>query len=117
MASAYSTSPMRATGPAARAAHATNEFGEGFFDADVARFGFFAGGDPANPFVARERRDVRPRRSGRAVSRQRFPPVRRHFMHRASENFLGHEFIRKNWLAVWDCIRTELLINQSNFVN
>ena len=45
---------MRATGPTARAAHAGAEFGEGFFDADGAGFGFFAGGNPANPCTAED---------------------------------------------------------------
>jgi len=51
---------MRTPRPAAGAAHATSHFGEAFLYADVSGFFFFAGGDPADPFVAGERGYVLP---------------------------------------------------------
>ena len=60
-ASAYST--MRAAGPAAGAAHPAPELGERLLDTDAAGLGLLAGDNPADPLVARERRDVLPRRS------------------------------------------------------
>ena len=54
------TSPMRAAGPTTRPAHSALELREGFLDADIPRFGFFAGGHPTDPLIARQRRDVVP---------------------------------------------------------
>lgn len=51
---------MRASRPAAGAAHAALHLGEGFLDANVARLRFFSRGNPAYPLVARERRNVFP---------------------------------------------------------
>lgn len=56
---------MPASGPAAWAAHAGGEFGEGFFDTNISGLGFFAGDDPANPFIAGEGSNVFPYGSSR----------------------------------------------------
>ena len=54
---------MNAAGPTAGPAHSAFELRESFSDTDTPRLGFFAGDDPADPLVPRERRNVFPQRS------------------------------------------------------
>ncbi len=54
--------------PAARAAHATGEFGKCLGDTNVTRLHFFAGGDPTDPFIARKRRNILPYRQCPCIS-------------------------------------------------
>lgn len=51
---------MQAAGPAARAAHAAFQFRNTDLDATLPRLGFLGIHDPANPFVARQWRDILP---------------------------------------------------------
>ena len=53
---------MRTACPATGAAHAAFELRECLFDTYTPRFRLFAGDDPANPLVARERRNILPYR-------------------------------------------------------
>lgn len=73
---------MRATGPAAGAAHAAAELRETFLYPDTPRFLLFPRRHPADPLVPGERRDVVPYRFRRAVGRNGFPKVRRHHVRR-----------------------------------
>ena len=88
---------MRATGPAARAAHSAFKLGECLFDTDIPRLRFFAGDDPANPFVARERRDVVPYRFRRRCLNQGLLPIIRHCMYRPTGDLVfAHMTILSN---------------------
>ena len=51
---------MRASGPTAWPAHSTLELRESLFNANISCLCLFAGGDPADPLIAREWGDVLP---------------------------------------------------------
>ena len=51
---------MNTTGPAAGSAHSALKLRECLLDTDTSRLRFFAGDDPANPLIARERRNILP---------------------------------------------------------
>ena len=53
-------STMNAAGPAARSAHSPFHLRESLLDTDISRLRFLAAYDPADPLVARERRNVLP---------------------------------------------------------
>ena len=81
---------MRATGPAAGAAHATLHLRDTFFDSDQPRLRLLARCHPADPLAACKRGDVVPydlrsRRRGESI-----PEIRRHnVVHR---RFVSHAF-------------------------
>ena len=58
---------MRATRPAAWAAHSAFQFGERLFNADIPCLQFLTRGNPADPLIARERRNIFPRSQRRGV--------------------------------------------------
>ena len=77
--------------PATGAAHATFELRESFPDSDIARLRFFAGRDPANPLVARERRNIVPYCPRRRRLNQGLLPIIRHSVHGATREIVfGH---------------------------
>ena len=51
---------MSTAGPTTRPAHPAFELGDSLPDTDTPRFRFFAGRNPANPLIARERRNIVP---------------------------------------------------------
>ena len=51
---------MRTAGPTTGPAHSAFKLRKGFLDTDISRFRFFAGYNPANPLIARERSNVFP---------------------------------------------------------
>jgi len=53
---------MHAPGPAAGAAHAFYKFAAGSLDAVAPGFWLLGGENPAEPFIARERGNILPRR-------------------------------------------------------
>lgn len=66
---------MWATGPAARSAHATFEFGKCFLNTNTSGLFFFARSHPANPLVAGERRYIVPHRLCRRSGSKRLAQV------------------------------------------
>jgi len=56
---------MSTAGPTAGAVHPTPKLRECLLDTDTARLRLFARGDPADPLIARERRNTLPRCSCR----------------------------------------------------
>ena len=83
--------------PATGAAHATFELRESFPDSDIARLRFFAGREPANPLVARERRNVVPHSFRRRRLHQGLLPVTRHCMCRPTGELVrSHTVILSN---------------------
>jgi hypothetical protein len=72
---------MRATGPTARSAHPVIEFRERYFDAMTSRFRFLAGGNPADPLIARKRRNIFPSRSRLWSKHKRLSQIRWQCMH------------------------------------
>ena len=93
---------MRAAGPAAGPPLSVSEVGAAPFDAVSSRFGFFCRLDPADPFIAREGRDVLPRRQRFGVGGQRLFQVRGQVMdHAARDRLFAHRDIAGaiGWLA------------------
>ena len=88
---------MNTTRPAAGAAHPAFELRESLLDANSPRFRFFAGDDPANPFIAREWRNIFPYRFRRRRLNQGLLPIIRHRMYCATGKLiLGHMMILSN---------------------
>ena len=84
-------SPMRAAGPAARPALAFFELLAHPLDMLSSCFGLFHGDGPADPFIARERRDVFPGSERGLVGGKSFPQIRRDFVyHAAGDCFFRH---------------------------
>jgi hypothetical protein len=89
---------MNAPNPAAWPPHATFHFRERFFDTNSARFGLFAGNNPTDPFVTRERCDVLPqcecfRRRGNSL-----PKIFRKLMYSsARKSTFTHTFHLIKW--------------------
>lgn len=104
---------MNTAHPATRAAFAASEVRDGPFDmllSDLRRLDRF---NPANPFVARQRRDIFPSRQGSLLGCQGFPQIRRQFVdHACGNNLFAHKGIlqisrpkssahrRKGWVSV-----------------
>src|SRR5690606_19951673 len=80
--------PVRAARPAAGPPHALAHLVEPRFDPAPPRRLLLAGGDPADPFVARERRDVQPKRNRGRLGLDRLAKVRWQLMHRAAWKLL-----------------------------
>ena len=82
---------MSTTGPAAGAAHAALELRDSFLDTDTSRLRLLAGGDPTDPLIARERRNIFPHCSSRRRLNQGLLPIIRHCMNRTVvELVFGH---------------------------
>ncbi len=102
---------MRAARPAAGPAHAACESGKPFLDSDTSRLRLLARGDPADPLVACERRDILPRSKRRWRRHERLSKVLRHRMHCAASNFFfGHVCMLPDTRAV--AIQVPLVSNQ-----
>ena len=71
--SGVSLSTVNAARPTAGAAHAAFELGECLLDTDTPRLRFLAGGDPTDPLIARERRNIFPHRPRRRRLNQGLP--------------------------------------------
>ena len=85
--------PMRATGPTARPAHAFFQLRLHPLHVLLPGFRFLHRDHPADPFIARQRRNVLPSRQRRRISDQRLPQIRRHFVHHAAGKFFAHRLI------------------------
>jgi hypothetical protein len=77
-------SPMRTAGPAARPALAFFKLRTNPLDMLSPCFGLFYGRGPADPFIARERRNVFPCGERGLIGRKGFPQIRRDFVHDAA---------------------------------
>ena len=75
---------MRATGPTTRPAHPVAHFIQAHGDAAASGGGLLGRGDPTNPLVARQGRDIQPERAHRLVRLQGSAPISRQTMHRAA---------------------------------
>ena len=83
--------------PAAGAAHSAFEFRESLLDSDISCLRFFAGGDPTDPLIARERRNIFPYRFRHRRLNQGLLPISRHCMYRPTGKLvLGHMVILPN---------------------
>jgi len=78
---------MRATRPTTRPAHSLYKLRACPFDSATPRLRFPGGLNPANPLIAREWRNILPRRPCRWGRSKDFSQIRRHFVHRSSGNF------------------------------
>ena len=84
---------MRTAGPAARPALAFPELFTRPLDMLSSCFGLFYGDGPADPFIARERRDVFPCSERGLIGGKGFPLIRRDFVcHAAGDCFFRHAF-------------------------
>lgn len=63
---------MNTTGPTTRAAFALLEFRDSSPEMNFSGLRFLDGDNPADPLVARQRRNVSPRRPRRLIGSQRF---------------------------------------------
>ena len=77
---------MNATDPATRTAHSFLELAHHPFYMILSRCLLLDRDRPADPLVARERRDVLPFRERRFVGSERFTQVHRQHVHRATGN-------------------------------
>ena len=84
---------MRTAGPAARPALAFSELRTHPLDMLAPGFGLFYGDGPADPFIARERRDVFPCGQSGLVGGKGFPQIRGDFVYDAA----GDCFFRAHW--------------------
>jgi hypothetical protein len=90
---------MRAAGPAARPALAFFELCTYALDMFASCFGLFYGDGPADPFIARERRDVFPCGERGLVGGKGCPQIRRDFVYDAAGDcFPGHMFFLTDWI-------------------
>ena len=78
---------MRATGPTARPAHPVAHFIEADLDPAVSGVSLLRRRHPADPLIARQRRDIRPDIPHHTVRADGFAKIRWHFVHRF---FFGH---------------------------
>jgi hypothetical protein len=81
---------MRTTGPTAGSAFAVRQIFMRLLNTLCPRFIFFRGFDLADPFVARQRRDIFPYRQGFGMSDERLFEIRGQFMHDAGGNLFRH---------------------------
>lgn len=85
---------MRATGPAARPAHSVEKLRARELDPAAPRLRFLGVQNPANPFIAREWRNIFPCGSRRRRRSKGFSQVRWHLVrHAAHDSFFSHENI------------------------
>lgn len=84
---------MRTAGPATRPAHTALELREGFFDTNIPCLFLSTGRYPADPLIARQRRDIFPNSQQRRGRNQGFLQIRRHFMYRPADDLLAPHFI------------------------
>src|SRR3989344_2426099 len=104
--------PVRTPRPAAGAAHAASELRNSLLDTDIPRLRFFARSNPANPLVARKRRNVFPHRPRRRRLNQGLSQILRHFMYCATNeppSFSHTDSLSKptNW--GWYKVRTFII--------
>ena len=99
---------VRAAEPTTRSAHAAFHFGNCFLDTDVARLLKLARRDPADPLVARERRDVLPQSKYFRLRDYSLSKVFGKFMYRPSCDACAHVGILSN--------RFEMRTNKSKAV-
>ncbi len=83
------TLSVRTSRPTARPAHAIPELVEANRDAALPGLCLLCGGDPADPFISGERRDVVPSRCCGPICRECFLQVRGHRMQRPSGGSCG----------------------------
>ena len=91
VAEAVARSAVRATGPTARPAQALAHLVEADLDAALPGFVFLGRGDPTDPLVPRQGREVQPQPRGVRIGFEGVSEVRRQFMDRAAGEFRsGH---------------------------
>ena len=96
-------SAVRTSGPAAGPPHAFAHFVEPCGYAAASRFIFLAGGNPADPLVARTRRNVLPYAPDDGIGLNCFPKVRRQLVCRSVRNsFYFHVFRFSQYSKVGD---------------
>ena len=92
--STTSGSAVRAAWPATRPAHAFLKFGAYPLDVLLSSFRSLHGNNPADPLIARQRRNVFPFCPRRRIGNENVSQIRRHSVYRAGrDRFLGHGFI------------------------
>ena len=79
-----SSRAMRTAGPATGPTHPRRKFRKAHLDPTLPRLRFLGIENPADPFVACERRDIFPNGVRRGRVHERLPPIRRHAMHDAT---------------------------------
>ena len=79
---------MRTPRPTARSSHSIFQFRERLLNADPPRLRFLPGRHPADPLVARERRDALPYHPRRRHCSNRLSDICRHSMHHSGGNAL-----------------------------
>ena len=89
---------MRAAGPTARTAHAFAHFIKADCYTTVSGFIFLGRCNPANPFIARERCDIRPYILCHRIRIDCFAKIRRHFMYHTSGDFFFGHTVTSNFL-------------------
>lgn len=82
------SSAVRTTRPAARPAHAFAHLVETCRYAALSRLFFCRRGDPTDPLIARERRNVFPQRECFRIGYERLPQVRWHCMDETADDSL-----------------------------
>jgi len=83
---------MRAAGPTARPAHALFQLRLHALDVLLSGFRFLHRDHPADPFIARERRNVLPRGPRRRVGNKRRAQIRRELVYDAAgDRFFAHQ--------------------------
>src|SRR6185312_9455137 len=85
----HQLSAVRASGPAARSAHAFPHFIEADFYAAISGLVLLGGRDPAYPLIARQWRNTRPYIRDSLIRLNRFAKVGRHPVHRSGGDWLS----------------------------
>jgi hypothetical protein len=90
---------MRASGPTTRPAHATALLINSNFNATPSGDFLFRRGDPADPFVTRQRSNVGPKFLGRGIQQDGLPETSRQLVNGAVLEFLSSHNLKPACLA------------------
>ena len=88
---------MRASGPTAWPPHAAAHLINSHLNAALSGGGLLGGGDPTDPFVARQGSDAGPKALGGGIRPDRLSEIRRQFVNCAVREFFSGHTSKRVW--------------------